>query len=92
MTEHKENIEHAGNEELPPLRLTRPEADLLGVELETHRDGPRDGAYPHDLPDGGLTEDMVVELLVGDEDADSREDVDEAIADSMERAAEGDTD
>jgi len=92
MTEHREDQGQDDHGKAPALQLTRPEADLLGVELETHRDGPRDGAYPHELPDGGLTEDMVVELMVGDEDEDSREDVAEAISDSMEREAEGDTD
>jgi hypothetical protein len=53
------------------LRMTRQEADSIGVELPVV---------------GELTEDDVVEALTGEVTPESREDVDEAVADRMEEA------
>jgi len=71
------------------LRMTRQEADSIGVELpeeptllpEPLRERPL-----HEQVVGELTEDDVVEALTGEVTPESREDVDEAVADRMEEA------
>jgi hypothetical protein len=74
------------------LKLTPQEAESLGVELE------QEGRVTfsekvHELPMheqvvGALTEDDVAEALTGEVTAESREDVEEAVGDMQEDAAE----
>jgi hypothetical protein len=73
------------------LKLTRQEADSIGVEL------PEDAAMlPEELRElpldqqvaGQLDEEDVTEALTGEVTPETLEDVDEAVADNQEEAAE----
>lgn len=74
------------------LKLTRQEAESMGVEMEDA--GPPDVPEEtrelplHEQADGALTEDEVVEALTGEVSPESREDVEEAVGDNQEDAAE----
>jgi len=74
------------------LKLTFQEAESMGVDLEKEKEA----AVPievkerplHEQVVGELTEDDIVEALTGEVTDESREDVEEAISDSQEDAAE----
>lgn len=74
------------------LNLTAEEAESMGVEPE--KEGPAVVSEEvrelpmHEQVVGALTEDEVVEALTGEVTAESREDVEEAIADLQEDEAE----
>jgi len=74
------------------LKLTTQEAESMGIELE--KDGRAEVPEEvrelpmHEQVVGALTEDDIVEALTGEVTEESREDVEEAIADLQEDAAE----
>lgn len=74
------------------LKLTSQEAESMGVELEKEKlDAISEAVRElplHEQVIGALTEDEVVEALTGEVTAESREDVEEAISDLQEDAAE----
>lgn len=74
------------------LNLTAQEAESMGVELEKEGLGVVSEAVRelpmHEQVIGALTEDEVVEALTGEVTTESREDVEEAISDLQEDAAE----
>lgn len=74
------------------LKLTPEEAESMGVELPGQEPVLLPAAvreHPlHEQVVGALTEDDVVEALTGDEGPESREDVEEEVADQQEDDAE----
>jgi len=74
------------------LKLTIPEAESMGIELEKEGQGnvpePVRELPLHEQFVGEMTEDDVVEALTGEVSAESREDVEEAVSDLQEDAAE----
>jgi hypothetical protein len=81
-----------GNRSKDTLHLTPQEAESMGVELG-NPGGSAASIEVRELPMheqvvGALTEDDVVEAMTGEVTPESREDVEEAIADRQEEAAE----
>ena len=74
------------------LKLTSEEAESIGVELAPGRIAPvseETRTRPlHEQVVGALTEDDVVEALAGEVTAETREDVEESVADQQEEEAE----
>jgi hypothetical protein len=82
-----------GRKRKDALNLTPQEAEAMGIELEPARPAKvpeRVKELPmHEQVVGALTEDDVVEALTGEVTDESREDVEEAVGDNQEDAAEG---
>jgi hypothetical protein len=73
------------------LKMTRQEADSIGVELPEEEAMLPEELREHPLHEqiaGELTEDDVAEALTGEVTEETVEDVDETVADSQEEAAE----